>query len=98
MAISNDTLLPLLSALLAHPEFAEGVRAAHESFFDSYDEAPLSEEEMVDEVEMNLSRRVTERSKQLLLLLGGPPSSYFYNLGYTFGTIDKGLTCTGEAR
>ncbi|MBA2286046.1 MAG: hypothetical protein H0W02_11220 [Ktedonobacteraceae bacterium] len=50
-----------LSALLAHPEFQRGLAGAQEDFSSDYKAAPLTEEEMVNEVEMNLTRRVTER-------------------------------------
>lgn len=88
---SSSTIIPLVSALLEHPEFAEGVRMANEYFFDSYDMAPLSEEEMIEEIEMNVSRRIMARDKQLRTLPGNPPSSYLYNLGYVIGTISRGL-------
>jgi len=64
----------------------------HEGFFDSYEEAPLTEEEMIDEVEGNLNRRVTARDKKIARATGDEPPSYFYNLGYVIGIIDQGLT------
>ncbi len=88
------TVVHSLSALLAHPEFQEGLANGHEQFFESYEEAPLTEEEMIEEVEMNLSRRITERDKKLSRIMGDKLSSYFYNLGFVVGTIDKGLTYT----
>ncbi|MBV9689082.1 MAG: transposase, partial [Ktedonobacteraceae bacterium] len=53
-------VVPVLSALLEHPEFQAGLALAQECFFDSYEEAPLTEEEMLEEVEMNLSRLQAE--------------------------------------
>ena len=87
-------VVPSLSALLAHPEFQKGLAVGHEFFFDSYEEAPLTEEEMVEEVEGNLSRRIVARDKKLARIMGERPSSYFYNLGYVIGTIEQGLTYT----
>ncbi len=46
---------------------------------------------MIDEVEQNLSRRITERCKKLCLYEGWEPTSYFYNLGFVLGTSSKGL-------
>jgi hypothetical protein len=90
---NTSTIVPLLSALLAHPDFAEGVRMANEWFFDHYDEeAPLSEEDMIEQVETNLSRRVTERGKQIDRVMGWESLSYLHHLGYVLGTIDKGLS------
>jgi hypothetical protein len=73
-----------LSVLLEHPEFQQGLADAREQFLGDYEPAPLTEEEMIEEVEMNLSRRVTDRSKKLCRLYADEPSSYFYNLGYVF--------------
>jgi len=81
-----------LSALLVHPEFQRGLAGAQEEFASDHKAAPLTEEEMVNEVEMNLSRRVTERDKKITRIFGGPPSSYLYNLGFVVGLIDTGLT------
>ncbi len=83
-----------LSALLDHPEFQRGLAGAQEEFSSDYEAAPLTEEEMVNEVEMNLSRRVTERDKEISQFFGGTPSSYLYNLGFVVGLISTGLTCT----
>ena len=68
------------------------MRTGQKFFHDSFEEAPLTEEEMIKEVEMNLSRRVTERSRKLCLFEGGEPPSYLYELGYVMGTIDQGLS------
>ena len=86
------TALHPLAALLAHPKFQQGLAFAQEEFLSEYEEAPLSEEEMIEEVEMNLSRRVTERCKQLSRFDGSEPSSYLHNLGYVLGIINRGLT------
>ena len=85
---------PFLSALLEHPEFQKGLAVGHEFFFDSYEEAPLTEEEMIEEVKGNLSRRATARNKEIARLTGDEPPSYLYNLGYVIGVIDKGLAYT----
>jgi hypothetical protein len=87
----SPVVLPL-SALLAHPEFQRGLAAGHEFFFESYEPEPLSEEEMIEEVELNLTRRVTEHSRLICRLEGVNPPSYLYNLGFVVGTIDKGLS------
>jgi len=86
------TVVPSLSALLAHPEFQKGLADAHEEFLGDYAAAPLTEDEMIEEVEMNLSRRITERCKGITRIMGDEPSSYFYNLGFVVGVIDQGLT------
>jgi len=43
------TVVPSLSALLAHPEFQQGLADGPERFLDSYEDAPLTEEEMIEE-------------------------------------------------
>jgi hypothetical protein len=86
------TVVPSLSSLLEHPEFQRGIVEAQEYFSESYEDAPLTEEEMIEEVEMSVSRRVTETSRTLCRMYGWAPSSYLYNLGYVVGIIDKGLT------
>ncbi len=88
------TVVPSLSALLAHPEFQQGLADGPERFLDSYEDAPLTEEEMIEEVEGNLSRRATEREKKICRLYGWEPSSYLYGLGCVIGIIDQGLTYT----
>ncbi len=87
-----STLVSLLSALLEHPEFQRGVHVSHEFFFDSYEEASLTEAEMLDEVEWNLSRRITAAEQRLRQAIGVEPSSYLHRLGWVVGTIAKGLT------
>ena len=86
-----SSVVPSLSALLAHPDFQEGLKEGRASFSDSYEAAPLSEEEMIEEVEMNVSRRITMRSFYLCSVYGWEASSYLYNLGVVLGTIDEGL-------
>ncbi len=89
------TVIPSLSALLAHPEFQQGLADGRsERFLDSYEDAPLTEEEMIEEVEGNLSRRAIEREKKLCRMYGWEPSSYLYTLGCVIGIIDQGLTYT----
>ena len=82
----------LLAVLLAHPEFVQGVQECQEFYFDSFGEAPLTETEMIEKVETNLCRAVTERCKKLYQFNAVESPSYFYNLGHVLGTIAKGLT------
>jgi len=85
--------VPVLSALCEQAEFQRGLTEAKETFLEDYDPAPLSEEEMITEVELELSRRMTERAKLLARLdEGWPCSSYLYHLGYVVGIINEGLT------
>jgi hypothetical protein len=88
----TPTTVHVLSALLEHPEFQQGLAVAQEEFEDSYEPAPLTEEEMVENVEMNLSRRITERCRKINQHFGWEPPSYLWNLGFVVGTIEKGLT------
>src|SRR6266568_5393128 len=89
---AGTTTLHSLSALLEHPEFQRGLAEADEAFLEAYEPAPLTEEEMVEEIEMNIGRWVTERAKILDRVYGYPPSSYLCNLGFVVGMINKGLT------
>jgi hypothetical protein len=59
---------------------------------EDYGARPLSLEEMIVEVEANVSRRAIEGDRQYSEVFGYPPTSYLYNLGYVFGTINEGLT------
>jgi hypothetical protein len=88
----TPTTVHVLSALLEHPEFQQGLTVAQEVFEESYEPAPLTEEEMIEEVELNLSRRVTERCRKLCQHYGWEPSSYLWNLGFVVGTIEMSLT------
>src|SRR6266702_1556934 len=88
----GTTTLHSLSALLEHPEFQRGLAEADEAFLEAYEPAPLTEEEMVEEIEMNIGRWVTERTKILDRVYGYAPSSYLCNLGFVVGMINKGLT------
>ncbi|MBV8823056.1 MAG: hypothetical protein JO125_09410 [Chloroflexi bacterium] len=88
----DQPVVPVLHALLAHPEFQAGLALAQEVFCEYYEEAPLTEEEMLEEVEGNLSRRVTTRDKQISHALGDEPPSYLVNLGCVIGIINQGLT------
>ena len=90
-----DSPMSMLSALLAHPEFQRGLANAHKEFLGDYEAAPLTEDEMIEEVEMNLSRHMTERCKKSW---GEGSSSYLFNLGFVVGTIAKGLSYTEAQR
>jgi hypothetical protein len=87
-----DSLTSLLSALLMHPEFVQGVYDCQDVFFDCFEQAPLTEQEMIEEVEGNLSRVMTERDQQWTLVTGVQAPSYVHKLGWVIGTIAKGLT------
>jgi hypothetical protein len=91
------TIIPSLTALLEHPEFQQGLEAAHEEFLGDYEPTSLTENEMIDIVETNLSRRITERDR-VISRIDGASYSYLYNLGYTFGIINEGLTYTSTPR
>ena len=85
-----------LSPLLTHPDFLQGVSLAQDSFLDCYAPAPLTEDEMINEVEDNVGRANVEQSKAVMRAFGvggsGRPYSYFWYLGLVFGTINEGLT------
>ncbi len=83
-----------LSALMGHPDFMGGVSLAQDSFLDFYAPAPLTEDEMIEEVEDNLGRVTTKQSREATRALGGQPFSYIHALGFVFGTINEGLTYT----
>lgn len=85
-------IIETLSTLSSHPDFQAGLRDAEEQFLEDYDAAPLSEDEMIEKVEGNLSRSVIERCRKMADVFGMTPPSYLYNLGFVFGTINEGLT------
>ena len=80
------TTIPSLVTLESHPDFQQGMADAREQFLESYEPAPLTEDQMVEAVEAGLSRSVVEMNKTC-----GGSYSYFYDLGYAFGTINEGL-------
>ncbi len=86
------SMVPLLSVLLEHPEFQQGLATARECFLECYEAAPLTEEEMIAEVESELSYCAIETDREIFHLLGKQPLSYLYHLGFVFGTINEGLT------
>ena len=95
LALSPDdpSLSTLLSALLAHPDFQCGVAYGQAFFAEEYASAPLTEEEMIEEVEVNLTRHITEQSRFVeRVLFGGVPTPYLTHLGFVVGTIAKGLS------
>ena len=53
--------------------------------------SPLTEEEMIDDVEEWISRDGFELDKTVCQVTGSEPHTYLYNLGLTVGTIDQGL-------
>lgn len=89
---ATDSLLSLLAALLAHSAFAQGVHECQEYFCDFYDEVPLTEEEMIEAVEINLSRHSAVTAQHFATIMGWNPPSYLRDLGWVVGIIAKGLT------
>lgn len=80
----------MLGQLLNHPDFQRGVADA-ESCFEEYYDSPLTEDEMIKEIETNLSRATVERSKAVATALGKQHPSYIHHLGFVLGTINQGL-------
>jgi hypothetical protein len=87
-----DPLMLVLSALIAHPEFQQGVRDCLIYYGDLYDETPLTDEEMIWEVETSLSRRASMADLHSVAMTGSTCPSYLEKLGWVVGTIAKGLT------
>jgi len=90
--MQGTTILPSLAALLEHPDFQAGIADAQKYFFEEHEAAPLTLDEMIDEVEMSLSRRITQTNKIACRVFGDQPLSYIHHLGFVFGTINEGLT------
>lgn len=90
-AIQAPALVEMLTTLIEHPDVQRGLLMAQEYFLDEYEPAPLTQEEMLNEVETSLSRRAWERGKAIERVLGGKPSSYLCNLGCVLGMIGRGL-------
>ncbi len=83
---------PIAHEEIYHPEFVQGVCDCQERYFDYFDEAPLTEEEMMEEVETNLSRRTAKVDQQTAAMFGGEAPTYLEKLGWVIGTIAKGLS------
>jgi hypothetical protein len=77
------TIIPSLTALESHPDFQRGISSAQEFFLNHHDPTPLTEDEMINEI------------KEGLESAGRNGPSYFYHLGFLFGTINEGLTYAG---
>ena len=90
--VQQTTPVALLSPLLAHPEFRQGVADAHATFLNDYEPGPLTEEDMIDDVEEWLSREGFAYDKTSCQVRSSKPRTYLYNLGLLIGNIDKGLT------
>lgn len=85
-AANMHLVIPSLTALESHPDFRQGLIDAQEQFLSEFQPIPLSEDEMVKEVEMSIGHRAVEENKKID---GALP--YFYWLGYVYGTINEGL-------
>jgi transcriptional regulator with XRE-family HTH domain len=91
-AIQAPDVVAMLTALVEQPEVQRGLLMAREFFLDSYGPAPLIEEDMIYEVETNLSRRAHERQKAANRVLGEKASSsYLCDLGCVLGMIGQGF-------
>ncbi len=93
-AVNMQIVTPSLTALLEHPDFQRGVADAEECFEEEY-KGTLTEEQMITEVEVNLTRAATEQNKEWFAeTFGSAPPSYIRTLGFVFGTINQGLAYT----
>lgn len=81
-----------LALLRAHPAFQRGLAVAQATFLHEYEPAPLTEEEMIDEVEERLSREGFELNQICHQARSVTPYSYLFYLGVTVGTIGQGLS------
>lgn len=81
-----------LPALLNDSHFLQGVRNAQHCFLECYAPAPLTLDEMVEEVEQNVGRGYQTSKQHWADLAEMPP--YISYLGFVFGTINEGLTYT----
>jgi len=79
---------PFLAALLAHPEFCEGLQDAPQMFVD-FDESLATEAELIEVVERNLISRVRAQDRQFCQLTNTEPASYLYALGFVLGMINE---------
>jgi hypothetical protein len=90
--------LPLLPALLAHPDVQDGlragVRAFQEGMFEEDHEKVWSEQDIVQFVNHELSCKMYRRERMIEQALGGPPLSYLHHLGFVLGYLDRMLAAT----
>jgi hypothetical protein len=75
-------IIETLSELSAHPDFQAGLRDAEAQFLESHDAAPLTEDEMMEEVESNLRRSVMQQCRKVARIYGYTAPSYLYQLGF----------------
>ncbi|MEO8970881.1 MAG: hypothetical protein ABI406_04680 [Ktedonobacteraceae bacterium] len=80
--MQEPSTLSLLTALLE-----QDTLVGQDCFFDSYEEAPFTEEEMTEEVEGNRSQCVTIQDQLLAQGSGMEPFSYLYRPGYVVARL-----------
>jgi hypothetical protein len=89
------SVIPSLSALLAHPEFQAGVRDGQQSFQDGLfwddHEHPWTEQKRIDFVTKEVSAKQHHKEQRLSLAMGEPPISYLHRLGFVMGYLDQEL-------
>ena len=97
LASPIDTDNPLsLFALLAHPDFQEGMAFGREAYYDITYEGMLTEEQMMCLVEEELSRRVCQREARQAQVLHLEPVPYLMRLGMVMGVISESLAPSTE--
>ena len=81
---------PALAALFEHPDFQEGVKWGKETYYDMGHEGMLTEAEMVDVVEENLSRCALREGARFDQAMELAPDSYLVRLGIVVSVIAEG--------
>ncbi|MBV9705805.1 MAG: hypothetical protein JO125_00165 [Chloroflexi bacterium] len=87
--------LPVLSALLAHPEVQAGLLSGQEAFQDGLfhedHEHAWTEQDMIRFVEGELSGKQYRREQRIDQALGYPSLSYLHHLGFAISYLSQTL-------
>jgi len=94
-ALVPSALPEAVSALAAQPDFLAGLQDAQQVYDDNEYEGRLSEGEMMELVERNVSRRGRERDNKVCQAMGLQAPAFLYALGLVIGLIGTG--CARQA-
>lgn len=90
--ITAEQVTQVLVGIVEHPDFRDGLVNGWEAFIEEFLPEVLTEEEMVDEIEHNLTWRAINNDNRACQALGWEPPSFLHGLGWVVGIISRSLT------
>lgn len=89
--MSDQPFLPVLTTLLDHPEFQEGLQEGMATFvegmFEEDFEKAWTKDDIIEFVDSELSKAVYRRSQRVGQAFGWSMPSYLMHLGYTMSYL-----------